>query len=474
MNVVALFCPRVIRKISSIFCISRRMCCNKVDSDRTDDAFGCFEEPLNIMWGVSDNDEHLSEYEKPIERRFSTRYNFIASSRRDALRVLDILQQDGPGFDTRAALSMLGIRVSGVLVREVLLGILKNINYANKIRAAKLGYKFFVWSAQEGNYIHTVSSYHWIMKIFSECGQFMAMWRLFEEMTEKGFPVTARTFNILLCNEAGLAKQIVEKFIKSKTFNYRPFKHSYHAILYSLLRVNQHKLIEWVFQKMLTDGHSPDILTYNILIHAKYRLGKSNQIHRLLNEMAQHGISWDVYTYSILLHVLGRNKPHAVHDIWNHMKDAGIVPNVVHFTSLIDGLSRAGNMDASQHFFNEMIKLGCFPDVACYTVMITGYIAAGNLEKARELFDGMIINGMVPNVFTYNSMIRGLCMAGRFDEACSMLKEMECRGRNPNFLVYKTLVNHLRNAGKFSDAHKIVKQMLEKGKYAHLIKRYKG
>ena len=49
--------------------------------------------------------------------------------------------------------------------------------------------------------------------------------------TEQGFPITARTFQILICTcgEAGLARRVVERFLKSKKFNYRPFKHSYNA-----------------------------------------------------------------------------------------------------------------------------------------------------------------------------------------------------------------------------------------------------
>jgi pentatricopeptide repeat protein len=36
------------------------------------------------------------------------------------------------------------------------------------------------------------------MKIFVECDEFKAMWRLVDEMIENGFPTTARTFNILM------------------------------------------------------------------------------------------------------------------------------------------------------------------------------------------------------------------------------------------------------------------------------------
>ncbi|KDP22281.1 hypothetical protein JCGZ_26112 [Jatropha curcas] len=409
----------------------------------------------------SRNEDHLSQ-----------RLRFFQNVRADAARIIDILRRDGPGFDAKTALSELHVRVSGLLVREVLVGILKNISDENKTRCAKLGYKFFVWSGQQKNYSHTVNAYHLIMKIFADCDEFKAMWRLLDEMIENGYPTTAQTFNLLICtcDEAGLARNVVERFIKSKKFNYRPFKHSYNAILHSLLTIHQYKLIEWVYQLMLVDGHSPDILTYNIIMCAKFRLRKLHQFYKLVDEMCSSGLSPDFHTYNIFLHVLGKgNKPVEAAKLLIYMKKVGFDPSVLHFTTLIDGLSRAGNLDACKDFFDEMIKNGCKPDVVCYTVMITGYVEARQLEKAQAMFDEMTDRGQLPNVFTYNSLIRGLCNEGKFEEACSMLEKMESRGCNPNFLVYSTLVSNLRNAGKLSEAHEVIKQMKEKGQYIHRI-----
>ncbi|KAM1029470.1 hypothetical protein ACFX2A_042978 [Malus domestica] len=159
------------------------------------------------------------------------------------------------------------------------------------------------------------------------------MWRLVDEMIEKGYPTTAQTFNILIrtCGEAGLAKKVVERFIKSKTFSYRPFKHSYNAILHSLLVVKQYELIEWFYQQMLAEGHSADILNYNVIMCAKYRLGKLDQFHRLLDEMGSSGFAPDFHTYNILLHVLGKgDKPLAALNLLNHMKEEGFDPSVLH------------------------------------------------------------------------------------------------------------------------------------------------
>ncbi|CAL9005632.1 unnamed protein product [Prunus brigantina] len=156
------------------------------------------------------------------------------------------------------------------------------------------------------------------------------------------------------------------------------------------------------------------------------------------------------------------DKPLAALNLLNHMKKVGFDPSVLHFTTLIDGLSRAENLDACKYFFDEMIKHECLPDVVCYA-----------LEKPQGVFDEMITNGQLLNVFTYNAMIRGVCMAGKLEEACFMLKDMESRGCNPNFTVHSTLVSYLQNAGKLAEALEVI-HMVEKGQYVHLLSKFKG
>ncbi|XP_073126080.1 pentatricopeptide repeat-containing protein At1g55630-like isoform X2 [Henckelia pumila] len=453
MCAVSLLSPRILKGLYCVCVVSRALCSQTFDWNNVENGFGRIEDFLDEPWKSSSFEHNVEEktsnlcdphgssgpngdYDGLYHRNFPLGENFIDEVKSDCIRVLEILRQDGPEFDAKLALNSLGVRVSGPLVRDVLFGILKMINYENKNRCAKLGYKFFLWSGERENYIHAASAYHMMMKIFAETEEFKAMWRLVDEMIVKGYPTTARTFNILICTcgRAGLARKVVERFIKSKTFNYRPFKHSYNAILHSLLTLKEYRLIEWVYQTMLAEGHFPDVMTYNILMCTKFRLGKLNQFYRLLDEMGRCGFSPDFHTFNLQLHVLGKgDKPLAALKLLNFMKEAGVDPSVLHFTSLIDGLSRAGEFDKSQGMYKEMIS-----------------------------------KGQLPNVFTYNSMIRGLCMAKKFEEAQLMLKEMESKGCNPNFLVYTTLVGYLRNAGKLSQAHEVIRQMVSKGQYVHL------
>ncbi|KAJ4803458.1 Pentatricopeptide repeat-containing protein [Rhynchospora pubera] len=441
------------------------------DVDENDDKLDSEQISVETLLGFPPEGEKTDDFEE-----FSSTYRNRCEVKSEAQKLFEILQQDGPGYNAQQVLDEMKPKLSNALVREVLFRILISINDANKSRCAKMASKFFAWSADQSNYSHNTSIYNLTMKIFAESESLTAMGWLLEEMLEKGLPVTARTFNILIssCLESGMARKVIERFIMARTFNYRPFKHSFNAILHSLLNLNQYRLIEWVYQQMLQRGHTPDVLTYNIVLRAKYLLGKLDQFHRLLDEMGRNGLAPDLHTYNLLLHVLGKgDKPLAALNLLNYMRDVGCAPSVLHFTNLIDGLSRAGNLEACKYFYGEMMKMGCEPDVVCYTVMITSYVLAGQFEDARELFDQMLVKGHLPNVYTYNTIIKGLCGMGRFQEACDMLKQMGSRGCVPNFSVYCNLVRRLRHAGKVAEATDVVNYMVEKGQYLHLVSRFK-
>ncbi|KAK3153005.1 hypothetical protein QOZ80_2BG0166390 [Eleusine coracana subsp. coracana] len=434
------------------------------------------DELLGLPWpgGSSESDDDDGESFPP--GRGSRRRSF-EDLKPQADQIFRILLQDGPGFSARQALDEMRPRVTNELVREVLFRMIVSVDNVNRERFPRLAYKFFMWAGQQEGYQNSTSMYNQVMKVFAQCGEVKAMWRLFEEMAEKGQPVSARTFHLLICSsgQVGLRRRLVERFIKSSTFNYRPFRNAFNAILHTLLTIQQYSLIEWVHQKMLLEGHSPDILTYNVVMRAKYMLGKLDQFHRLLDEMGRNGLNPDLYTYNILLHVLGKgDKPLAALNLLNYMSDVGCVPNVLHFTNLIDGLGRAGNLEACKYFFDEMVKKGCEPDVVCYTVMICSYVAASDFGEAQRYFDDMLERGQLPNVYTYNSMIGGLCIVGEFDKAFSMLKDMDSRGCTPNFSVYSSLVSKLRNSGKDSEANNVIKYMTYKGHYLHLLSRFGG
>ena len=62
-------------------------------------------------------------------------------------------------------------------------------------------------------------------------------------------------------------------------------------------------------------------------------------------------------------------------------------PNIVFFSSIINGLCKEGNVTYAQDIFNLVVEIGESPDVTTFTSLIDGYCLVGKMEKASRVFD---------------------------------------------------------------------------------------
>ena len=59
------------------------------------------------------------------------------------------------------------------------------------------------------------------------------------------------------------------------------------------------------------------------------------------------------------------------------MMDRGILPDVVTYTTVIDGLCKAQVVDRAKGVFQQMIDNGVKPDNGTYNCLIHGYLSIG-------------------------------------------------------------------------------------------------
>ena len=76
----------------------------------------------------------------------------------------------------------------------------------------------------------------------------------------------------------------------------------------------------------------------------------------------------------------------------------------------------------------EFEQSGGAPNVVMYTSLIEGCLKNGNLEKAQKLFVKMRAVGLVPNEFTNTVMISGCFKNGRRDDGLRLYAEMKNNG----------------------------------------------
>ncbi|KAG6773314.1 hypothetical protein POTOM_020580 [Populus tomentosa] len=118
--------------------------------------------------------------------------------------------------------------------------------------------------------------------------------------------------------------------------------------------------------------------------------------------------------------------------------------------------------------FNVMCSYGLLPDLITYSILLDGLFKNGRMfisgehEFAKELFSKLSADGIRPTVRTYNVMIKGLPKEGLSDEAYELFRKMEDDGFLPDSSSYNAIIQGFLQNQDSSTAIRLVDEMVSK------------
>lgn len=83
------------------------------------------------------------------------------------------------------------------------------------------------------------------------------------------------------------------------------------------------------------------------------------------------------------------------------MHEKGIIPDVITYSCMIDGVCSSGRWCDGERLLREMVERKINPDVITFNILVK----EGKFFDADELYKEMLRIGVYPNMVTYNSMI---------------------------------------------------------------------
>ncbi|EFJ27106.1 hypothetical protein SELMODRAFT_412752 [Selaginella moellendorffii] len=110
--------------------------------------------------------------------------------------------------------------------------------------------------------------------------------------------------------------------------------------------------------------------------------------------------------------------------------------------------------------FNDMLKQAALPDIVTFSTLVEGYCNAGLVDDAERLLEEIIASDCSPDVYTYTSLVDSFCKVKRMVEAHRVLKRMAKRGCQPNVVTYTALIDAFCRAGKPTVAYKLLEEMV--------------
>ncbi|KAL6312392.1 hypothetical protein AAG906_008076 [Vitis piasezkii] len=170
----------------------------------------------------------------------------------------------------------------------------------------------------------------------------------------------------------------------------------------------------------LCSWYCPDVVAYNTLINGFCKVKRVSEAHDILDEMVAKGL-WMVQNGDIdqAFHCLSR------------MVGKEREPNVITYTTLIDGLCNAGRPDDAVHLWNEMRGKGCSPNRISFIALIHGLC-----KCAFEILKEMVDKGKFPDPLDKNDLpLRDAILELAEDASTSSnVKNLIAEGRIPTIV----------------------------------------
>ncbi|KAL5126587.1 Pentatricopeptide repeat-containing protein, mitochondrial [Glycine soja] len=213
---------------------------------------------------------------------------------------------------------------------------------------------------------------------------------------------------------------------------------------------------------------SPIRRAWKVSLHPEEMFERTiRNAEEVFDQMRESGIEPEVTSFSILLHVNSRaHMPQLVLDQLRLMKEKGICPNVVMYTSVIKCLASCGWLEDAERLLEEMVRDGVSPcaATATYNCFFKKFRGRKDGESALRMFKRMKVDGLcAPSSHTYVILIRMFLRFEMIKVVKEIWEDMKETGAGLDLDLYTVLIHGLCERQKWREACHYFVEMIENG-----------
>ncbi|KAG1867946.1 hypothetical protein DFJ58DRAFT_723810 [Suillus subalutaceus] len=146
----------------------------------------------------------------------------------------------------------------------------------------------------------------------------------------------------------------------------------------------------------------------------------------ILQSVSRQAIQSDRATIALRLRheAVARSDMGTSQTAFRNMLDQGLHPTIHHYSTLMDGYAKMGDIRGAKQVLRDALEAGIQPNAIMYTILINGYGRRGKPEEAMQAFRAMIRAGIVPDVPSIDAVAHAYFAVGAYSVARRVLREM--------------------------------------------------
>ncbi|KAI7900794.1 uncharacterized protein BX663DRAFT_516556 [Cokeromyces recurvatus] len=233
-----------------------------------------------------------------------------------------------------------------------------------------------------------------------------------------------------------------------KNRRYRAYQAIYTAMLTAHARNNDIDSARIFYNKLRQHDMYPDADAYGSLLACPNNstTDESTDALTIYEEVKKNNVRPTVYFYNVVISKLAKcRKLDIVLNLFDEMKQQGLVPNSITYASVISACIRRGSESNATRYFHEMISAPRYqPRIGAFNAMIQFYVQQKpDREKALKYYNMLNQYNLKPSAHTYRLLMEAYANIPAYDmlTAHKLLSEMnKCHGIQPNTSHYATLI----------------------------------
>ncbi|KAF9301906.1 hypothetical protein BGZ74_006127 [Mortierella antarctica] len=242
-------------------------------------------------------------------------------------------------------------------------------------------------------------------------------------------------------------------------FDMHPNTRSYNIMIRGLASSGQHEAAKKIYCDMRMGVlDRPDVTTYSTLMGHYTREDMHDEADKILDEMFRDGVKPNMWIFnSVVKRFVDKKDFAGARKVMTLMKESNFKPDVVTYSTLIDGYSREGNEAAIAHIQSEMALNEVYPNEKTITSTINVFARAdleGDIDSRLEAVLKCLPEGEMKDT-TFGVLMNVYGKRKDLDAAMGIYRHIVSKGRSVNDHIINSLLDGYIRAEQIPTANKI-------------------